>query len=170
MKEELFKKEKIDQEKYDEMIKEIDETRLVDSTSGWFAQEKSDFDSRHVYFKAEPQTDGKRIGKRPLFMSECGGYTRLIEGHHYSKYNTYGYGGADTESELTSMICRMYEEMIIPGIPDGICGCIYTQLSDVEDEINGLYTYDRKVCKVDKEQMQAVAGKLQETISTSAVR
>lgn len=143
-----------------EMVKELDETRLIDSTSGWFAGEKSDFDSEHIYFKAEPQTDGKRIGKRPLLMSECGGYTRLIDGHHYSKYAAYGYGGADTEEDLTAMICGMYEDMIIPGIPDGICGCIYTQLSDVEDEINGLYTYDRKVCKVDKEAMAELAERL----------
>ncbi|MDO5415386.1 MAG: MFS transporter [Bacillota bacterium] len=143
-----------------EMVKELDETRLIDSTSGWFAGEKSDFDSEHIYFKAEPQTDGKRIGKRPLFMSECGGYTRLIDGHHYSKYAAYGYGGAETCEELTAMICDMYEGMIIPGIPDGICGCIYTQLSDVEDEINGLYTYDRKVCKVDKAAMAELAEKL----------
>lgn len=143
-----------------EMVRELDDTRLIDSTSGWFAQEKSDFDSEHIYFKAVPQTDGPRIGKRPLFMSECGGYTRLVDGHHYSKYATYGYGGADSEADLTSMICDMYEKMIIPGIPDGICGCIYTQLSDVEDEINGLYTYDRKVCKVDKEKMQDLAEEL----------
>ena len=149
-----------------EMIHEIDSTRLIDSTSGWFAQEKSDFDSEHIYFKAEPQTDGKRIGKRPLFMSECGGYTRLVDGHHYSKYAAYGYGGADGEAELTDMICDMYDKMIIPGIPDGICGCIYTQLSDVEDEINGLYTYDRKVCKVDKTKMAAVAERIHEILRT----
>ncbi|MBQ3611000.1 MAG: glycoside hydrolase family 2, partial [Firmicutes bacterium] len=143
-----------------EMVREIDDTRLIDSTSGWFAQEKSDFDSEHIYFKAEPQTDGKRIGKRPLFMSECGGYTRLVDGHHYSKYATYGYGGADTCEAVTEMIVGMYEDMIIPGIPDGICGCIYTQLSDVEDEVNGLYTYDRKVCKVDKDAMAELAKRI----------
>ncbi len=143
-----------------EMIREIDSTRLIDSTSGWFAQEKSDFDSEHVYFKAVPQTDGPRIGKRPLLMSECGGYTRLVDGHHYSKYAAYGYGGAEGEDDLTEMIADMYDKMIIPGIPDGICGCIYTQLSDVEDEVNGLYTYDRKVCKVDKAAMADLASKI----------
>ena len=50
-----------------------------------------------------------------------------------------------------------YKKMVIPAIKDGLCGCIYTQLSDVEDEINGLYTYDRKVCKVDKNAMQSLA-------------
>jgi len=42
----------------------------------------------------------------------------------------------------------MYDEMVLPAIPQGLCGVVYTQLSDVEDEINGLYTYDRQVCKV----------------------
>ncbi len=132
-------------EMYDFMY-EIDGTRLVDTTSGWFWQEKSDFDSEHVYFKTI--TFEKR--ERPLLVSECGGYSRLVSGHHFSKYNTYGYGGAKDEQGLTDMIIEMYEKMIIPAIPDGACGCVYTQLSDVEDEVNGLYTYDRKVCKVDK--------------------
>ena len=50
--------------------------------------------------------------------------------------------------------------MRIPGIDEGVCGCIYTQLSDVEDEINGLYTFDREVCKVIPERMRKIAGKL----------
>ena len=58
----------------------------------------------------------------------------------------------------------MYENMILPYVKDGVCGCVYTQISDVEDEINGLYTYDRKVCKVVKEDMLAMAEKLQEQL------
>ena len=54
----------------------------------------------------------------------------------------------------------MYENMIIPFVKNGVCGCVYTQISDVEDEINGLYTYDRKVCKVVKEDMLAMSEKL----------
>lgn len=50
--------------------------------------------------------------------------------------------------------------MILPGIPKGVCGCIYTELSDVEDEVNGIYTYDRKVCKVDKEKMLQLIEKI----------
>ena len=56
---------------------------------------------------------------------------------------------------------QMYEKMIIPAIPYGLCGCVYTQLSDVEDETNGLYTYDRKVCKVEKEKMLSISSKLE---------
>lgn len=143
-----------------DMVKEWDATRLVDSTSGWFWQEKSDFDSEHIYFKVIKLP----MGKRPLFVSECGGYSMAVEGHYYSKYASYGYGACSTKEELTEQIVHMYEEMIISAIEQGACGCVYTQLSDVEDEINGLYTYDRKVCKVDIDKMQAVAKKIRKKI------
>ena len=52
------------------------------------------------------------------------------------------------------------EEIVVSAIEKGACGCVYTQLSDVEDEINGLYTYDRKVCKVDKIAMKEVAARI----------
>lgn len=137
-------------------VKSLDSTRLVDATSGWFAQLKNDFDSEHIYFKTTPPV----IGDRPCFVSECGGYSRIVDGHYYSKYNTYGYGGTEDKETLTDMIVKMYEEMIISGLDKGICGCVYTQLSDVEDEVNGLYTYDRKVCKVEVEKLQKVAGEI----------
>ena len=146
-------------EMYD-FVKKLDGTRLADATSGWFAQEKNDFDSEHIYFKTievEPK-------ERPMFLSECGGYSMAVEGHYYSKYNVYGYGGSDDSSKLTDDILNLYEVMVLPAVPKGMCGCIYTQLSDVEDEINGLYTYDRKVCKVDKQRMAAMAEKLQEAV------
>lgn len=139
-----------------DMVKELDSTRLIDSTSGWFWQQKNDFDSEHIYFKVIDL----EVKDRPLFVSECGGYTRAVEGHYYAKYASYGYGGAEGEKELTDMIISMYEKMVRPGIKDGVCGCIYTQVSDVEDEVNGLYTYDRKVCKVDKERMRNLAETL----------
>lgn len=139
-----------------EYVKAIDNTRIVDSTSGWYAQEKSDLDSEHIYFK----TIEVFPKERPFFVSECGGYSRPVEGHYYSKYNSFGYGSADDAEQLTDMIVDMYHGMITPGIPKGVCGCVYTQLSDVEDEVNGLYTYDRKVCKVNKERMQELAKEL----------
>lgn len=145
-----------------DFVKSLDSTRLADATSGWFAQDKNDFDSEHIYFKAiEMQPK-----KRPMFMSECGGYSMAVEGHYYSKYNTYGYGGSDDSSKLTEDILGLYDIMILPAAPKGMCGCIYTQLSDVEDEINGLYTYDRKVCKVEKGRMLEMAKKLQAAVKS----
>ena len=54
----------------------------------------------------------------------------------------------------------LYRREILPAREQGLCGCIYTQLSDVEDEINGLYSYDRAVCKVDRERMRKIGEKL----------
>ena len=58
----------------------------------------------------------------------------------------------------------MYEEEIIPYVSEGICGSVYTQLSDVEEEINGLYTYDRAVCKVDKDRMREMSSRLMRAV------
>lgn len=136
--------------------KSLDDSRLFDSTSGWFWQTKNDFDSEHIYFK----TIDLKVGERPLFVTECGGFSRAIDGHLYNSQKTYGYGRAESERQLTDMIENMYRKMILPGIPKGVCGCIYTQLSDIEDEINGFYTYDRQVCKVDKEAIKKLSEEL----------
>ncbi len=142
------------------MVKEWDNTRLVDSTSGWFAGEENDFDSEHIYFKVI----SLKVEKRPLFVSECGGYSMAVERHCYSKYSSYGYGACPDSESLTQAVEHMYHGMILPSVAEGLCGCIYTQLSDVEDEINGLYTYDRKVCKVVPERMRELARQLQQEV------
>lgn len=136
-----------------DIAKEIDKTRIYDSTSGWFAQLKSDLDSEHIYFRVEEL----HAKTRPMFLSECGGYSYLIPEHAFHPEKTYGYGACKDSEELTDRIVAMYEGMVLPGIKGGVCGCVYTQLSDVEDEINGMYTYDRKVCKVNKQKMQKLA-------------
>ena len=85
-------------------------------------------DSRHVYFR------NKRLkpGKRPMLLSECGGYARPVPGHLWKPEASYGYGKTDTEEQLTDAIALMYGEMVLPAIPGGLCGVINTQLSDVE--------------------------------------
>ena len=143
-----------------ELAKKQDPTRLYDSTSGWFAQKKNDFDSEHIYFKVIDLP----VKERPMFLSECGGYTLAVEGHRFNPEKQYGYGKCKDSRELTDMILHMYRKMVVPFIKSGACGCIYTQLSDVEDEINGLYTYDREVCKVVKEDMQALAAEIDREI------
>ena len=99
-----------------------------------------------------------------MFLSECGGYARKIEGHLWNPANEYGYGKTDTEEQLTAAIGKMYAEMVNPAIAAGLCGVVYTQLSDVEDEINGLYTYDRQVCKVDKAGMREILRAAEERL------
>lgn len=138
------------------IVKDKDPSRIIDSTSGWFAQSINEFDSEHIYFKKIDI----QVKERPYLVSECGGFTMKCNGYIYSKYNTYGYGVCENSKILTDKITDLYETMIIPKIKEGVCGCVYTQVSDVEDEINGLYTYDRKICKVDKEKMQLLSEKI----------
>jgi hypothetical protein len=97
--------------------------------------------------------------ERPLLLSEFGGYSYPVEGHRSTK-KTYGYGACRSKEELTKKIIDAYEKMVIPAIEKGLCGSIYTQVSDVEDEINGMMTYDREVLKVDGEKMQELAKKI----------
>ncbi len=144
------------------IAKEKDPTRLIDSTSGWFAQKLSDFDSKHIYFHAirlKPR-------KRPMLLSETGGFSMEVEGHVFShKGKIFGYGRCHDTEELTDAVQHLYEKMVIPAIPKGLCGCIYTQLTDVEDEVNGLYTYDREVLKVDRGRLRALGKWLKELIN-----
>jgi len=142
-----------------ELAKKLDGTRLYDSASGWFAGRKSDFDSQHIYFRKLKIPDST---EKALLVSECGGYSYGIPKHMYSRFARFGYGDCADSGELMARIRRLYEEMAGSAVSGGLCGCIYTQLSDVEDETNGLYTYDRKICKVDKEQMRKIGQMLLE--------
>lgn len=139
-----------------ETAKTLDPSRLYDSTSGWFAQVKNDFDSIHIYFKSKVL----KPDKRPLFLSECGGFTYKDLDHCFNPNKTYGYGACKSVTELTDRIISMYEKMVIPAIEKGLCGCIYTQLSDVEDEVNGFYTYDRAICKIDKKRIKELSDRI----------
>ncbi len=149
-----------------ETARALDATRLYDSTSGWFWQKKSDFESHHIYFK----TMTLQKAERPLLVSECGGFSYRWAGHRYSRVGNHGYGNCKSGEELTQRIVRMYEKMILPAIGGGVCGCVYTQLSDVEDETNGFYTYDRKHCKVDADRMREISRRIREALRESTER
>ena len=144
----------------DEMYQELralDATRWIDTTSGWFRRKETDVDSRHVYFR-KVRLEGD--GKKPLFLSEFGGKTYRAEGHIFNSEKVYGYGGCETEEALAVALEELYLREVLPCIEKGLCAAVYTQVSDVEDEINGLLTYDRKVCKVKPETMVPIAEKL----------
>lgn len=146
-----------------EILKPLDQSRLFDSTSGWFFDDRSDFDSYHIYFRNKVLKPDKRL----LLLSECGGFIRDIAEHKSDKGSTWGYGKTDSEEALTGKIIEMHEKMVIPSIRNGLVGYIYTQVSDIEGEINGLYTYDRKVCKVNKEKLLEANLRLQEVYESN---
>ncbi len=139
-----------------------DDTRWIDSTSGWFRREKTQVDSRHVYFR---KVRLKGDGVKPLVLSEFGGKTYKAEGHVFNPDKSYGYGGCETVQALENALVKLYSEEILPCVRNGLCAAIYTQVSDVEDEINGLLTYDRRVEKLPPEGMLRVARLLQEAIA-----
>lgn len=137
-------------------LKELDPSRIVDTNSGWFSGHASDVTSEHVYFKKYKQKESKK----PIILSEFGGYSYKIMEHSANKQKTYGYKLFDDGERFEGALISLYENEIIPSIKGGLCGAIYTQLSDVEDETNGFLTYDRRVLKVNADKIRAVMEKL----------
>ena len=138
-------------------LKVLDTTRVWDATSGWFAEKESDVKSEHIYFK---KIDLKPDEKKPLVLSEFGGYSCKIEGHSFNPYKTYGYKFFDDKEKFEDALDALYRDEIIPMIDRGLCAAVLTQVSDVEDETNGLLTYDRQVLKVDESRMIELSKKL----------
>ena len=132
-------------------LKARDPSRFYISASGWFKGYETDVDSDHIYFR----NTVLRQRERPLLLSECGGYT--LNAAPSGDHRTYGYGVCETKEALTAKIERLYAEMVLPSIERGLNGVIYTQLTDVEGEINGLYTYDRSVEKALPDRLRALS-------------
>ena len=150
-----------DSDRVFEQFLKLDDTRFVDSTSGWFRQKKSHVDSRHVYFR-KVKLSGD--GRMPLVLSEFGGYSYKPEGHVFNTESTYGYGKYQTREEFARAVQNLYHTEIVPCVRRGLCAAIYTQVSDVEDETNGLRTYDRKVEKLTPEEMFPIAEALKKAL------
>lgn len=139
----------------------LDATRFIDTTSGWFRGKNTDVDSRHQYFgKLRLKGDGLR----PLVLSEFGGKTWRVEGHIFNPGKTYGYGACPTKEALNEAVAALYRESILPAVEKGLCAAIYTQVSDVEDEVNGLMAYDRRVVKPDGDTMLPIAQALRDAM------
>ncbi len=135
-------------------VKQKDSTRIIDHASGWHDQGVGDVLSLHVYFRKLylPKADKHN---RAMTISEFGGYTFSKQGHLFNTKRRYGYGKTSKdESALTKKTCKLFQEQLVPLIQKGLCASVYTQLSDVEDEVNGLVTYDRKCVKVNVEELK----------------
>ena len=143
-----------------ERLKVMDDSRFIDTTSGWFRGASTDVESLHIYFgsfnKLQPCD-------KPLVLSECGGYIYPVEDHVFCPSKAYGYRKCNDLDKFRSDLESLYRDKILPAAQRGLCACILTQISDVEEEINGLLTYDRKVCKADVQNMLHLAGELKKT-------
>ena len=140
-----------------QLLWDLDPTRLVDHASGWHDQGGGDFKSRHVYFRPVKLRHDKR---RILALTEFGGYSLPSAGHTAGE-KPFGYRMYKTEGELMDALARLYETEIIPAMEkQRLSAAVYTQVSDVEDEVNGLLTFDRKVCKADEARLKRINERL----------
>lgn len=146
-----------DANKMARLTKDLDSTRTVDHASGWHDQGGGDVCSLHVYFKKVKLPKDK---KRAVCLTEYGGYSYKDDKHSFNPDNTYSYKKFDTILAYNQGIKELFEQDVIAHISKGLCAAVYTQLTDVEDEVNGLLTYDRKVLKVDADMMKSVNSRV----------
>ena len=142
---------------YTEYIQAQDGTRIIDSVSGWHDQgeKKTALKSLHIYYT--PLKVPK--DNRPVVLSEFGGYSMKVQGHTFAE-KEFGYKKFKTQEKLVGALRKLYLKKLKPLIKKGLCGCIYTQVSDVEEEINGFVTYDRAVLKVPVEEMKKINAEI----------
>ncbi len=136
-------------------VEQLDPTRTVDHASGWQDQGGGQVRSLHVYFRAyryEPDREG-----RAVLLSEFGGYDLRIEGHTFND-KEFGYNRCKDAAGLLEKLKKLYREQIAPAKEQGLAAAVYTQLTDVEDELNGFVTYDRAVVKLPPEQVRQIVG------------
>ena len=134
-----------------DFVRSIDPTRTIDHASGWHDQGVGQVVSRHVYFRKYAFKADKK--GRAVLLSEFGGYNHHVSGHCFNNKN-FGYKNFETPAQLEIAIEDLYQRQIGPAKMEGLAAAVYTQLSDVEDELNGLMTYDRKVVKIAPESMR----------------
>lgn len=128
------------------IIKNLDDTRLIDHASGWYDQGGGDMISEHKYIL--PIAKRKQDGKRAFVLSEYGGYSQKIEDHDFNIKKAFGYLMFKNKKSLSNAYKKLHKKQVIPQIKNGLCATVYTQLTDVENEVNGIYTYDRAILKI----------------------
>ena len=138
-------------------IEAKDATRTIDHASGWHDQGIGQIKSLHVYFypyRFKPDALG-----RAVVLSEFGGYNLSVEGHTWNNAN-FGYRAYKTREALGRAYAALFARQILPAREAGLAASVYTQLSDVEDEINGFVTYDRESVKFDAAAVKAINDNL----------
>jgi hypothetical protein len=151
-----------DPDEFYDFAKKLNRNVIIDTTSGWFFAKFSDVYSYHIYFHKLKLPKEKKV--RPKLISEFGGYVYKILDHSTNLDGTYGYKIFENLKDFQNAFKNLYFNQVIPLIDKGLQGAIYTQVSDVEDETNGLFTYDRKIMKVNKEDCLAIKKAIDDKI------
>ena len=146
-----------DAKRIGDAIKEKDPSRFVDHASGWYDQKGCDFRSIHKYILPfiMPKYDG-----RPIVLSEFGGYSQKIRNHVWNWEKSFGYQMYANKVALTNAYKGLHEKQIIPNIKKGLSATVYTQVSDVEFEVNGILSYDRELVKIDEDVLREINSKM----------
>ena len=145
-----------DAQKATAMIRRMDPHRLINEACGWFDQGGGDLYSIHNYapgLSVSPKED------RVVALTEFGGYAYPEKGHMAFE-KEFGYQSYRSREELTENYKRLWEEEIYPNLKSGLSAVIYTQVSDIEEEINGVFTYDREVVKLEAETVRELNKRL----------
>ena len=143
-----------------EWTKAYDPSRLVDHASGWHDQYGPDFKSVHKYIFPVHLPTKRRSQGRPYVLSEFGGYSWTINEHVWNVRKSFGYMMYRSGETLSEAYRKLHENQIIPLVDKGLCATVYTQVSDVEFEVNGIFTYDRKILKISEDVLKEVNSKL----------
>lgn len=143
-----------------QLVKSTDSTRFVDHASGWHDQGGGDMLSMHVYFA---KVRVPRSRKRAVVLSEFGGYSCIVPNHMFNPTRPFGYKMFSDVTQYNNALQQLYARDVLAHVKRGLCASVYTQLSDVEDEINGLVTYDRKIVKVNKEALRQLNTEIKGT-------
>ena len=139
---------------------QLDPTRPIDQASGWFDQGTGSYRSVHNYFRRlSVESDSH---KRAFIISECGGYACRIPDHS-SVERVYGYKKYDSREAFAIAYQNFINNEVRPLIAKGLSGIVYTQLSDVEEEVNGILTYDRKISKLNTDLTNETDGSDQQS-------
>ncbi len=147
-----------DTEEIVKWMQAYDPTRPVNEVSGYL---ENNHDSGNVAdLHSYPGPSMRDLeNNRVCVMGEFGGLGLPIEGHLWQTTRNWGYASYKTTDELTSSYVNLLT-LMRPLIAQGLSAAVYTQTTDVEGEVNGLMTYDRKVIKMNLDRMTEAARKL----------
>lgn len=144
-----------------EWTKQYDPTRLVNPASGGNHYTCGDMLDLHNYPAPELYLYD---AQRATVLGEYGGIGWVVQGHIWEPDRNWGYIQFNSSKEVTDEYVK-YAEKLYDLIPRGFSAAVYTQTTDVEVEVNGLMTYDRKVIKLDEKRVREINRKLCESLN-----
>lgn len=144
-----------------EWTKQYDPTRLVNPASGGNHYTCGDMLDLHNYPAQELYLYD---AQRATVLGEYGGIGWVVQGHIWEPDRNWGYIQFNSSKEVTDEYVK-YAEKLYDLIPRGFSAAVYTQTTDVEVEVNGLMTYDRKVIKLDEKRVREINRKLCESLN-----